>query len=434
MQKLARGFRLVELLVLLCLIPFLVDGYGESASGATANDGMGLSKIVGRLSTGAEPVTIVCFGDSITGLYYHTGGRRAYADMLGIALGRVYPSAKIQMVNAGVSGNTTRQGLARLDRDVLEHHPSLVTVMFGMNDVVGVPIEEYRSNLTRIIARCRAGGAEVVLCTPNSVFETPERPGNKVAQYAQVVREVAREHQVPVADCHQAYESLRAQDAREWSLLMSDEIHPNMDGHKLFAAVIAAAVSGKDVRLADVEAPTPAIPKTLGLLRSGKQIKVLAMPPYDKMIEPTLRQISPDAKCDVTIWPVEGQSLSAIEEAAKKVRGMNMDLVIVAVPAAAAASTQSDELFIRSYSWVLNWSLSFSSQEWDCVCIPPSVTTATLGTDDTARDALMRRLIKAQDLGMVSRHTGETLPPDGLLQRWFEQEAKKGLKMIKRTE
>jgi len=55
------------------------------------------------LEAGQEPVRIVCFGDSVTGVYYHTGGRRAWTDMLGIALGKAYPKAKVEMFNAGIS-------------------------------------------------------------------------------------------------------------------------------------------------------------------------------------------------------------------------------------------------------------------------------------------------------------------------------------------
>ena len=47
------------------------------------------------------------------------------------------------MINAGISGNTTPAGLARMDRDVLAHKPQLVTIMFGMNDVTGIPPEAY---------------------------------------------------------------------------------------------------------------------------------------------------------------------------------------------------------------------------------------------------------------------------------------------------
>jgi lysophospholipase L1-like esterase len=88
-----------------------------------------------NLLSGRAPVRIVCFGDSVTGLYYHTGGRRAYTDLLETALNRLCPRADVTMVNAGISGHTTRDALARLDTDVLPQRPSLVTVMFGLNDM-----------------------------------------------------------------------------------------------------------------------------------------------------------------------------------------------------------------------------------------------------------------------------------------------------------
>ena len=41
------------------------------------------------------PLTVICFGDSVTGIYYHTGSRRAYTDMVAIALRQAFPRASI---------------------------------------------------------------------------------------------------------------------------------------------------------------------------------------------------------------------------------------------------------------------------------------------------------------------------------------------------
>ena len=81
-----------------------------------------------RNLSGNEPVRIVCFGDSVTGLYYHTGGRRSYTDLLKIALRRLCPRAEVTAINAGISGHTTRDALKRIDADVLAKEPTLVTV------------------------------------------------------------------------------------------------------------------------------------------------------------------------------------------------------------------------------------------------------------------------------------------------------------------
>lgn len=83
-----------------------------------------------RLAEGAA-VKIVCFGDSITGVYYHTGARRSWCDLLGIALAKIHPLAQVQMINAGISGNDTAAALKRMEHDVLRHAPDLVVVMFA---------------------------------------------------------------------------------------------------------------------------------------------------------------------------------------------------------------------------------------------------------------------------------------------------------------
>lgn len=371
------------------------------------------------LTTGREPVRIVCIGDSITGVYYHTGGLRAYPEMLEIALRRTYPQAQVSVRNAGISGDTTKGALARLDRDVLAHKPHLVTVMFGMNDLVRIPLIEFRKNLKEISARCRQAGAEVLLCTQNSVMETAARPASKLAELTQAIRDVGREESLDVADCFAVYESVRAGDALEWSLLHSDEIHPNMDGHKVFASTIAQTISGKEVSLKDVGPPQPAMQHTLALLKEGKPVKVLAMPPYDHTIGPVLTRLYPNAKVMVTTWPTEGQSLAQLEAAARKVRAMAMDLVLIAVPASATAKGPQD--FHKHYAWIMNWSLSFGPQQWDVVVLPPSTAKPGLSPEERRHEDFARRLIVAQDLHMIVRPGGDTTPLPDLLAAWLTE-------------
>src|SRR5262245_28029093 len=100
-----------------CVISVPLRGWSTDKKGEPL-----LPRLHARLAA-REPVEIVCLGDSVTGVYYHTGGRRAYAEMIPFALRAVFPEAQVTMVNAGISGNTTRDGLARLERDVLAHKP-----------------------------------------------------------------------------------------------------------------------------------------------------------------------------------------------------------------------------------------------------------------------------------------------------------------------
>src|SRR5688500_7586056 len=71
--------------------------------------------VTGTLS----PARVVCFGDSIT--------RGGYPDVLAKTLG-------VEVANAGVNGNSSAMGLARMENDVLARKPEVVVVMFGTND------------------------------------------------------------------------------------------------------------------------------------------------------------------------------------------------------------------------------------------------------------------------------------------------------------
>ncbi len=381
-----------------------------------------------KLLAGAA-VRVVCFGDSVTGVYYHTGSRRAYADMLSMALGRAAPQASVQVINAGISGHTTVDGLARIDRDVLDHKPDLVTVMFGLNDMTRVPLNEYRANLKEIVTKCRAAGSEVVLATPNNVITTSDRPTEKLIQYCDVVREIGRALNVPVCDTYREFEAVRAVDGPDWRLLMSDTIHPNMDGHKRIATALAQTITGQRVELEDVPPPQPVLANTWPLLRDGRPVRVLAMPPFDKLIGPLLRERFPTAEVSVVPWPVAESSLAQIEQDAKaRVRPLAPDLVLIAIPSSAAAD--SDEAFINSYSWVMNWSLNFGSPTWDCVVVHPSVTDPEHRIRSLVTGAdLIRRLVRAQDLSLIDRPAGNHADVPDILRDWLGKVAQQQLQV-----
>ena len=380
----------------------------------------GLDRVTALLQSGKEPVRIVCFGDSITGVYYHTGGRRAWCDMLGIALGRVFPGAKLEMFNAGVSGNTTTQGLARREKDVLAHRPHLVVVMFGINDVVRTPREQFEANLKSIVRRCRDSGAAVALCTPNSVYANPGRPMERLADYAQIVRQVAVASSVPLADCYAAYEQVRANDPLAWKLLMSETIHPSMNGHRLFAEVIAQAVGGRRVSLDDVAPLDDALRFTLKRLRAGQPVSVIASPPYDRIVPDALRRLYHEAKIEATPWPVEGRSLAQMEQWAKDIRRKAPHLVVVAVPATAGA--ENDEAFIRSYAWVLNWSVDFGRQTWDRMVVLPSVA-GPLRPGEKRFEDVARRIVVGADASYLERRPDDERPAAEIVREWIERQA-----------
>ena len=365
--------------------------------------------------------TIVCLGDSVTGVYYHTGGKRAYPEMLELAIKQALPDSAIKVINAGISGNTTQNGLDRLDKDVLSHHPDLVTISFGLNDMTRVPENDFRSNLKTLITRCRDAKSAVILCTPNSVINTSSRPIEKLTTYCNIIREVGKETSVPVCDQYAVGTRLLERAPRTWRLLFSDEIHPNMDGHKRMAEELCRIISGESVSLESFNPPNPSLPHLRDLVQQQKSIRVLAMPPYDSWIAAAIQQQIPSANIEVTTWPTAGKSLAALEQEAKTlVRPMKPDLVVLAVPRSADAD--SDEQFIRSFSWIMNWSLSFGHQEWDCIVIHPAVTDPNA---KGPRDELASRLFRAQHLDTIDRVPGDDSEARAILAKWFANQLTK---------
>jgi hypothetical protein len=197
---------------------------------------------------------------------------------------------------------------------------------------------------------------------------------------------------------------------------MSDPIHPNMAGHQRIAEQLAQTITGLNVSLANVLPSKPTLQRTVARIKANQPVRILAMSPFDSMIEPALKNVSETIEVEITSWSVEGLSVAQVEQQAKsKVRSMKPDLVLIAVPRSATA--ESDEAFAKSYAWIMNWSLNFGPPTWDCVVIHPSVANSTTAAEP--RGDLIRQLARAQDLSLVDRRPGDDSEPAALLEKWF---------------
>ena len=106
-----------------------------------------------------EPV-IVCFGDSLTAGYGAASGH-SYPDYLQQLLdSRGY---RYRVVNMGMSGDTTKDGVDRIN-SVIAAHPAIAVVEYGGNDMLrGLPLSATRANLDTIISTLQHAGIKVAL-------------------------------------------------------------------------------------------------------------------------------------------------------------------------------------------------------------------------------------------------------------------------------
>lgn len=113
-----------------------------------------------KAASSTPPPTLVCFGDSLTA---GAGIDRdqAYPALLQQIL--IREGYHYRVVNEGVSGNTTKDGLDRID-EILRLHPQVVVVEFGGNDGLrGLPTAEAERNLDAIVRTLKASGAKVAM-------------------------------------------------------------------------------------------------------------------------------------------------------------------------------------------------------------------------------------------------------------------------------
>jgi len=368
-----------------------------------------------RLLSG-ETLKVACLGDSITGVYYHSGGRRAWPEVLGIYLQQLYPESLVEINNAGISGNTSAQGLARLESDVLAHSPHLLVVMFGMNDVVHATMADYEANLRAIITRSMEQQIEVILMTPNYVYdEDPARPLAKLASYAETMRRVGLELGVPVADAFSAFRTVHDQGAHQWMRLMSDPVHPNMCGHRLFAALAAETITGRKIDPTELPPFSENLPHLQQLSRTRKSVKIVAMTPFDELIKSALSRLFPDLSVTVVPWKTKGKSITELEQEVMQI-GWTMyrenpsltepDLFIVTAPDNFFGV--SPEQFYRSFAIILNRAQSFGKPRWDCLVALPSVINPDLSEDQRQLQQLALNAALDKDLPIMQRPPGET--------------------------
>src|SRR5271155_176724 len=110
----------------------------------------------------ADAPMILVFGDSISAGYGLPRVEQGWVALLQAKLKQ--QGYGYEVVNARVGGGTTEGGLARLPRALSLHHPQIVILELGGNDVLrALPIPDMRSDLSRMIDLSAAAGARVLL-------------------------------------------------------------------------------------------------------------------------------------------------------------------------------------------------------------------------------------------------------------------------------
>ena len=218
--------------------------------------------------------TVVFYGDSITGQQNY--GR----DIETFVLTR-YPGLHVKFINSGwtsdvVSGGKGGPAETRIKRDVLPYHPTVVTILLGMNDGEYTHFKQsnydsYSAGLTALVDRLTKALPGVRLTLLSPTFYDEAAPSSRhfrgyndvLLKFRDFVKTLGGKRDVLAVDLNaplaEATQMGRAHDPR--FTLVPDGIHPNEAGQAIMAAAVLkawrASAEPTEVML-DPSSPTPA--------------------------------------------------------------------------------------------------------------------------------------------------------------------------------
>ena len=128
------------------------------------------------------------------------------------------------VVNASVSGDTTRTALNRLDDALQQHQPAIIIVALGGNDGLrGLPFSEIEASLSAIIEKSQQAGVSVLLA---GVRLPPNYGAYYNSRFATLFQNLSEKYKVPLVP------KILDQVADDSALMQADRTHPTAEGQK----------------------------------------------------------------------------------------------------------------------------------------------------------------------------------------------------------
>ena len=217
-----------------------------------------------------KAATIVFIGDSVTQGCFECytkndssietifDYRSAYSTRVGDILHMLYPSAQVNIINSGISGDNAVGGNERFERDVLSYNPDLVVISFGLNDCGAGKdgISKYTTALEEMFSALKERNIEAVfltentMCTRTSVhlkedkfislsqgFAARQNSG-LLREYFVAAKKCCEKYDVKVCDLYSAWETMETAGVNTTELLANKLNHPTREMHYYMAMKI----------------------------------------------------------------------------------------------------------------------------------------------------------------------------------------------------
>lgn len=218
-------------------------------------------------SKGGQSMKIAFLGDSITegcfelfdnpasGIKVIKDVEASYPSLVIGRLKKLFPEIQIEMINAGIGGETSGDGLLRVETDVIKKDTDIAVVCFGLNDIGKIKIEDYKENLNQIFKKLRSHKIETVFMTPNMIntyihhltldilTDTAKncaeyQNGGKMDLFMETARVAAQANDVEICDAYFQWKKLQHYGVNTTELLCNYINHPIRPMHRLFAELL----------------------------------------------------------------------------------------------------------------------------------------------------------------------------------------------------
>ena len=192
-----------------------------------------------------EPLRVVCFGDSITGLrprepYHHQFLK--FSDLLGLMLEARLGMGSATVLNRGWAGQTSVEAHERLQGDLLDEKPDIAVVLLGGNDVgqLGAYHADTRASLLAIFSSLHESGIKTLalqyplLVNPDS----PETAWRHLIENNGLIAEIAAPLGIPVLDMEPVMQEAALHTPLASLVSLVDGVHSNFGGEMVYARAI----------------------------------------------------------------------------------------------------------------------------------------------------------------------------------------------------
>ena len=216
------------------------------------------------------PINVVILGDSVShgalnndDIDYET----VYWNQLKKRINAIRPYMPVNMICSAIGGIGAKNAISFVEERVIDHHPDLVIVCFGLNDVNGT-VESFTSSLKAIFDKCIEKGIDVIFMTPNMLntyphentrdiwreysHKTAEMQNNgRMDSFMEAAKQTALDCGAKVCDCYSEWKKLEAQgeevgglggDGQVIACLIDIALTPQRDDAVAQVGVVSGAV------------------------------------------------------------------------------------------------------------------------------------------------------------------------------------------------